>query len=122
MCEDQMSWTNDQLETVAFIIKAGMSRMDNECVKSIETIHELARENYAVSIWSGVVGRQAKYIAEQTEGAVVIKTAKQREQLAAFLLQNNAGTKNRCCACNEELKDKGEAFCSLCTSEKRWSA
>jgi len=87
VCEDKMIKTNKQLETVLFIIKSGMTKMDNECVKSIETIHEFARSNYAISIWAGVVGRHASAIAEHTEGEVVIKTAKQREQLAEMIIR-----------------------------------
>ena len=82
-----MSKTIEQMETVAFIVKSGMTKMDVECVKSIETIHELARQNYALNIWTGVIGRHAKAIAEQTEGAVVIKTAKQREQVAMHMIE-----------------------------------
>lgn len=83
-----MAKTVEQYELSWDVIRESLTKMDWDCLASIPKIHEIARDNYAISIWTGVVARHANSIAKGTEGQVVVKTANQREDFARWLHDN----------------------------------
>ena len=81
--------TEDQIQKAASIVIRSLTKMDRECIKSIDSVHEIARDHYAINIWCGVVDRHAKRIANETDGEVVVNRLRDREQVA-WLLHNES--------------------------------
>jgi hypothetical protein len=84
--------TQSQIEKAAEIVLRSLTKMDRECIKSIDSIHEMAKEHYAINIWCGVVDRHAMRIAKETEGEVVVNRLRDREQVA-WVLHNESRNK-----------------------------
>lgn len=83
-----MGKSSKQNAMAAKIVFGALTKQDRNLIDSIKKMRHLPSHNYAVSIWSGVIDRHSGLIARETEGEVVIRTARQRECLAEFIIRN----------------------------------
>lgn len=63
-----------------------LSESDKKLLAQIDSQHEIAKRNFAISIWTGIIDRHSARIAKMTEGEVVIRGPQQRESLAKSIV------------------------------------